>query len=143
MRGFTLIELLIVLGVISILALVTIPAFRAYGPNIQLLGSAREIITDLRYIQQLTITEQTEYCLKVFPLEKKYQTKQCNSPQVLKEKILPEEIKTLSSSGLTDGEVKYNPYGAVAEAGTITLENIKSEIKNIQVKPSGFVEITD
>lgn len=131
------------MGILAILALVTIPAIRGYQPNLQLVGSAREIVTDLRYIQQLSITEQVEYCLKIFSVEKKYQTKKCNDSQILKEKTLPDEIKNLSSTGFTDDQIKYNPYGAVSEAGTITLQNIKNETKNIQVKPSGFVEITD
>jgi prepilin-type N-terminal cleavage/methylation domain-containing protein len=143
MKSFTLIELLIVLGIIAILSLLIIPTIRNYQPSLQLSGLAREIVTDLRYIQQLTVTEQVEQCLKVFSAEKKYQIKQCDSQEIIKEKIMPGEIKTLSSSGFTDEEVRYNPYGAVSEAGTITLENIKDETKTIQVKPSGFVEISD
>src|SRR4030042_2046370 len=102
MKSFTLIEVLIVLGIIVILSFLVAPAIRNYQPSFQLSGLAREIITDLRYIQQLAITEQVEYCLKIFSLEKKYQIKQCDSQ-----------------------------------------ENIKDEIKTIQVKPSGFVEISN
>jgi len=141
--GFSLIELLIIIGVIGILSLATIPAFRAYGSKLELSGTARELVGDLRYIQQMAVTEQKEYCIKFFPTEKKYQTLQCGAETFLKEKILPEQIQTLTVEGFTDNEVRYNPYGAVKEAGNAILTNIKSQIKTISIKPSGFVDILD
>ena len=68
---------------------------------------------------------------------------QCGEANPFKEKILPEEITTLTVAGFTNDEVRYNPYGAVKEAGTITLKNTKNDTKTILVKPSGFVEISD
>jgi prepilin-type N-terminal cleavage/methylation domain-containing protein len=140
-QGITLIELLTVIAVIGILALASIPAFRAYGPRLELSGTVRDLISDLRYIQQLAVTEQKECCIKFFPAEKKYQILQCGEETILKEKILPEEIQTLIVSGLTDNEVRYNPYGAVRESGSIVLNNTKNQTKTISIKPSGFVEV--
>ena len=142
-NGFTLTEVLIVIAIIGIISVATIPAIRFYQPNIQLSGAARELVTDLRYIQQITVTEQVEHCIQFFPLEKKYQIIQCQGSEVLEEKTLPTEIQTMTVAGFTDDRVKYNPYGAVQESGTIVLENTKNETKTIFVKPSGFVEITD
>jgi len=139
-KGFTLIEVLIISGVICILAVATIPAFRSYGPVLELSGTVRELVSDLRYIQQLSVTEQKEYCLKLFPAEKKYQMLQCGSETILKEKILPEEIQTLTVNDFTDNEVRYNPYGAAKEAGSIILTS-QRETKIISIKPSGFVEV--
>jgi len=141
--GFSLIELMIIIGVIVILSLATIPAFRAYGPRLELSGTARELIGDLRYVQQLAVTEQKEYCIKFFPAEKKYQTFQCGEGTFLKEKILPTQIQTLTVEGLTDNEVRYNPYGAVKEAGNVILTNVKSQTKTVSIKPSGFVDVLD
>jgi len=141
-QGLTLIELLIISGVICILAVATIPTFRSYGPTLALSGTVRELVSDLRYIQQLTVTEQKEYCIKFFPAEKKYRMLQCGAETFLKEKTLPEEIQTLTVSGLTDNEVRYNPYGAVKEAGTVILNSAKGT-KTISIKPSGFVDVFD
>ncbi len=139
--GFTFIELLIAISVIGILAIVAIPGFRAFQPTLQLSGISRELISDLRYAQQITVTEQVEYCVVFFPIERKYQIIQCGGTQPIKEKILPGEIQTITISGFTNNEVRYNPYGAVREAGTITLENTKNITKTILVRPSGFVKI--
>ena len=142
MKGFTLTEILIVIGIIGILSLFSVPAIRAFQPNLQLSSVTQEVVADLRYIQQLTVTEQKEHCLLFFPLEKKYQVKECTGT-VLKEKILPKEIESITPTGFTNDEVRYNPYGAVSEPGTIILENTKGETKTISVKASGFVEVVE
>ena len=143
LTGFTLIEILIVISVIVILVGISVPVFRRFQPGLQLSGAVRNLVTDIRYTQQLTVTEQVEYCLRFFPLEKKYQIIQCDQSQPLLEKFLPDKIKTLTLTGFTNDEVRFNPYGAVKKSGTITLENIQNETKNIEVRPSGFVRITD
>lgn len=142
-KGFALMELLVVIGIITIIIGISVPAFRSFQPGFQLSGAVRSLVSDLRYTQQLTVTEQVNYCLQFFLLEKKYQIIQCGQSQPLLEKLLPEEIKTLTVSGFTDNKVEFNPYGAVKEDGTIILENTKDKTKTIEVRPSGFVKITD
>jgi prepilin-type N-terminal cleavage/methylation domain-containing protein len=141
-NGFTLTEFLAVAGIIAFLSLLVIPTFRMFQPVLQLSGSTQELVDDFHYIQQLTITEQKEYCLQFFPADKKYQLKECEG-EIIGEKIFPAEIESVSVSGFTDDEVRYNPYGAVKEAGTIILENSKNSTKTVSVKPSGFIKVTD
>ena len=64
LTGFTLLEILIIISVIGVLALGAIPAFRVFQPTVQLSGVTQELVGDLRYIQQITVTEQEEYCLQ-------------------------------------------------------------------------------
>ncbi len=142
-KSFTLVEILVVIGILGILVSISIPIMRNFQPGLQLRNSTQEIISDLRYAQQLTITQQREYCVRFFPAEKKYQIIQCEATQFLKEKVLPQEIKTLSISVFTNNEIRYNPYGAVREEGTITLENYKGETKIILFRRSGFIKISD
>jgi prepilin-type N-terminal cleavage/methylation domain-containing protein len=142
-KGLTLIEIMVAIGIISILALISIPAFRTYKPKLEMSGTVRELAGDLRYVQQMAVTEQKEYCIKFFPSERKYQTLQCGAATFLKEKIISEEIQTLTVSGFTNNEVRYNPYGAVSEAGSVVFYGIKSGTKTILIKPSGFVEIVN
>ncbi len=141
--GFTLIELLVIIGIIAILIGISVATFRSFQPDLQLSGVVRNLIIDLRYAQQLTVTEQVEYCVRFFQLEKKYQIIQCDQPSPLLEKLLSGEIKTLTVSGLSNNEVRFNPYGAVKESGTVILENTKDKTKTIDIRPSGFVRITE
>ncbi len=142
-KGFTLIEILIVIGIIIVLAGIGIPVFRSIQPSVQLNGAIRNLVSDLRYAQQLTVTEQVKYCLRFFPLEKRYQIIQCEEERSLSEVFLPDEIITLTTTGFIDNEIEFNPYGAVKKSGTITLENSKNRIKTIEVRPSGFIKISD
>lgn len=142
MKSFTLLELLVIISIIGVLTLSAIPAFRAFQPSLQLSGTTQELVGDLRYIQQLTVTEQKEHCIQFFLADKKYQVKRCEG-ELIKEKVLPQEIESLSVSGFTNNEVRYNPYGAVKESGTIDLKNIKNATRTISVRPSGFVEVID
>lgn len=142
-EGFTLTELLVVIFIVGLFAAGATPVFKNYQPNLQLRSAARDLISDLRYIQQLSITEQMEYCIKILPEEKKYQISQCGEEEVIEEKSFPDKIDTVTVAGFTGDEIKYNPYGAVAEEGNIILVNSKGETKTVLVKISGFVKISD
>ncbi len=143
-NSFTLIELLIVLAIIGILVGISIPVYRQFQPTIQLNGAVRTLVTDLRYAQQLTVTEQKEHCVRFSPddEDKEYKIIQCQNPEA--EKILRtislQEIDSITVDGFSNNEVRYNPYGAVKETGTITLE-VNEKAKTIDVRPSGFVKI--
>lgn len=139
-KGFTLIEMLIIIGIIAVLVGIGIPVFRSFQPVIQLNGAVRDLVTDLRYAQQIAITEQVNHCLQLFLTEKKYQIVQCGQTQPLLEVVLPNEVEFLSAN-FTDDKVEFNPYGAVKESGTIVLENTKNQTKTIEIRPSGFVKI--
>jgi hypothetical protein len=120
--------------------------FRGYQSTLELNGTARDLISDLRYAQQLSLTEQIEYCVRFpadFPIDRKCQVVQCGQTQPIKpETVIPKEIIELTfSSVLTNNEIRYNPYGAVKESVDITLKNTKGDTKIIKVKLSGFVKI--
>ena len=58
-RGVSLIEMTIVLGLISIMALVTIPNFMSMYQNSRVKATARSMITDMRNARQLAISSNT------------------------------------------------------------------------------------
>lgn len=142
-KGFTLTEMLIVVVVIGILVGISIPIFKKFQPVFQLNGAVRNLVTDLRYAQQLTVTEQLEHCVRFG--DKEYKIIQCQdsgAEEILKTISLQEIDLITVADDFSNSEVRYNPYGAVKEAGTITLEiNVKA--KTIDVRPSGFVRIAE
>jgi len=142
-NGFTLTELFTIIAVIGILFLIGFPTFRAYQPTLQLNGAIRELITDLRYAQQLTVTEQIDHGVYLSTSTDSYQIiKYDETEEILEEKSLPDKVSFLNVSGFTGDIVRFNPYGAVDEAGEITLINTKGATTTIEVRPSGFVKIT-
>jgi len=142
MKAFTLIEVLIGIGIVVILAAIGASVFKNLQPTLQLSGITRELITDFRYAQQLTITKQIEHGVRFFSTEKKYQIIEYGAAEeVLKERVLPPEIGFSEINNFTGDEVKFNPYGAVKESGTIILINTVSNVTTtIEIRPSGFVK---
>ena len=142
-KGFTLIEILIAISFISILFLMSLYSLKGLAPDLQLSGTAREFATDLRYAQQTSVTEQADYCIKMFYDLKKYQVIKCDESQVVSEKVLPGYISSFSSTAFAGDKIEFNPYGAVKESGTITFTNTNNKTKTIDIKASGFVKIND
>jgi prepilin-type N-terminal cleavage/methylation domain-containing protein len=142
-KGFTLIEILIAISFISIVFLMSLYSLKGLAPDMQLSGTAREFATDLRYIQQTSITEQVDYCIKIFIDLRKYQVIKCDESQLISEKVLPGYISSFSSTVFAGDKIEFNPYGAVKESGTVTFVNTNGKTKTVEVKPSGFVKIND
>jgi len=141
-KGFTPIEFFLIIGIIGILSSITVTGFRTYQPNMQLSETVRDLVSDLRYSQQLAVTEQIEHGIRFSVTESKYQIIKYGTPEeVIREKYLPEKVSFQAVSGLTNNEVKFIPYGAVRQPGTITLINTKNTTTTIDVRSSGFVKI--
>ncbi len=141
-RGFTLIELLLVAGIIGILFLIGIPVFRAYQPVLQLSGAVRSLASDLRYAEQLAVSEQVEHGIRFSISANQYKIiRYGDVQQGLASSSLPEKVSFQQIIGFTDNEVIFNPYGAAKETGVITLINTKNSTTAIDVRPSGFIKI--
>ena len=143
-NGFTFIELLIIIIILGLLTVITIPAFRHYKPVIELSSSARDLASDIRYSQQLAITEQINHGIYFSVATDVYQiTKYGATEEIIEEKSLSDQVSFQEITGFTDDKVIFNPYGAALEGGIITLINVKGATTQIEVKPSGFLKITD
>jgi prepilin-type N-terminal cleavage/methylation domain-containing protein len=61
--GFTLIEMVMVIVIIAILAAVSMPRFRAFD-SLKLNGAVKKIATDIRYVQQLSVSTHDTYRIR-------------------------------------------------------------------------------
>ena len=141
--GFTLIELLIVIAILSILAVISFSVVVSLQPSFHLKAATRDLISDIRYAQQLAVTQQVDYGVLFSSSTNSYQIIKhptTSTSAVIKQKDLPGDIFFKEISGFTNDEVVYNPYGAVKESGTIILVNQNNQTKTIAIKPSGFVK---
>ncbi|MDD4989804.1 MAG: prepilin-type N-terminal cleavage/methylation domain-containing protein [Candidatus Pacebacteria bacterium] len=141
--GFTLIEILVAIGILTILSGMGWLALSNLQPSLKLSAVARDLTSDLRYSQQLAVTEQINYGVRFSSSTAQYYLdKFGTTTQTLFSKSLPSGISFCQITGLSDGEAAiFNPYGAVLLVGSVCLSNDKGQTKIIEIKPSGFVKI--
>jgi len=140
-RAITVIEMLVAISIIAILASFIYINLENYQPTIDLNGASRQLITDLRYAQELAVAQQVKHGIQFFVNEKKYQLiKYGESETIIKEVRLPDTVSFHLIEGLSLNRVRFNSYGAVEESGKVVLINDNSLQKTIYIRPSGFVE---
>lgn len=142
-NGSTLFNVLVSLGIIALLSTISIPYLKKYQPNLQLNASARELTSNLRYAQQLTITEQVVHFVYLDAINRTYEIKKnsATSTILIKTISLPTDIYFEQISGFTDNKIYFNSYGGVNESGDIVLKNSNDKVTSINIKPSGYVQL--
>ncbi len=141
--GSVLMSFLVGLGIIALISAISIPYIKQYQPNLKLNADAKLITTDLRLAQQLTITEQITHKVVFLTDSDTYSIIKDTEPaKTIKTVSLDPEITFQTITDLTDDEVVFNYYGGVSQSGQIILININSKTKTINVKPSGYVQLT-
>ena len=142
LKGFTLLEVLIVIAILGIMASISFAFFKTFSPALKLSSSTRDLATDLRYTQQLAVTEQVNYGVSFSLTTNEYRIiKYGATAQEILRKSLPDGISFQEIIGFANKEAIFNPYGAVQQAGDIFLINTENKMKTIRVRPSGFVKI--
>ncbi|MDD4625005.1 MAG: prepilin-type N-terminal cleavage/methylation domain-containing protein [Candidatus Pacebacteria bacterium] len=142
-KGFSLIEIMIVFAVAGIMAGLCLFSFSLYRPALELSNTSKEIISNMRYAQQLAVSQQINYGVYFYPSEKKYQVIKCSQPEELIKNIFLPSAISLRQINFTDNKLIFNIYGAAVEAGSITIENNEYSTSTVEVKPSGFIKKTD
>lgn len=140
-RGSLLIQLLVSLGIIALLSTISIPLIRQYQPNLKLRAEAKQLVSNLRYTQQLTVTEQKVHYLEMDIIGAMYNIIKQEEPLSPVETVeLDPEINFQQITGLTDNRVVFNSYGGVSEAGEIILVNSSGKTTTVTIKPSGYIQ---
>jgi len=141
-KGSLVINLLVVVGIVALLTAVFIPYLRKYQPNLKLNSVSRDLTSDLRYAQQLTITEQVVYWVYFNTIEGSYEIIRTGAATTtIREVYLPTEVSYKEINDLTGNIVSFNSYGGVSESGQIILTNTNDRISIINIKPSGYVQL--
>lgn len=130
-------EITAVMAVMAVLALVSLPVYQQLKPVLKLNAEARQLASDLRYAQQLAITEQTGYFVILDVLDNSYSIVKFPS-QTIKNHSL-DGVSFSSIAGLTANTAGFTATGAAEESGTIVLTN-NEKTKTVEIKPSGYVK---
>ena len=137
-----LIDLLVSLGIVALLSTITIPYLRKYQPNLKLNAAARTMATDLRYAQQLTITEQKVHLVSFDLADDKYDILKIDAATTTVKTVnLDYEVSIKQIAGLNNNQAVFNFYGGVSQPGQIILTNANNVDAVINIKPSGYIQL--
>lgn len=141
--GFTAVEMLVTLGVIALISMISIPLLVNYQKTSKLRNEGRALSTNLRLAQQLAITEQNIYEVQFDKSVNRYSIINASDSETFKTVNLDSEVEINDITGLTDDKVSFNPTGGVTETGFIYLTNSKNQTTTVEIKPSGYVKLTE
>lgn len=134
---------MIALTVVVLISLISLPLFITYQKTTKLKSESRILVSNLRLAQQLAITEQNIYDLKLFPDTKTYQIINEKDSSIKKTVVLNPEVSIAEVTGFTANTIRFVATGAVIETGTILLSNTNNNTTTLQIKPSGYVELSE
>ncbi len=96
---------------------------------------------NLRYAQQLSVTEQVVHGVEFDFFNNSYQVNRYGeATSTIRYVELDSEVEFHEINGLSENMVKFNFYGGVNESGEVILNNVNTEAKVI-IKPSGYVQL--
>ncbi len=137
-----MLNLLIGFGIMALIATISIPYLKKYQPNLKLDAAARNLTSDLRYAQQLTITQQVVHKVVLDSFDRSYEIVRVDtSTSTVKTVSLDPEVSFSQITGLSGDQVIFNAFGGVSESGQIILTNTQGSTATINVKPSGYIEL--
>ena len=146
-RGFTLIELMVVIGLISLLAvLVAIPLLDTVA-TYSLRNATQQVSSDIRTAAQRAMTEHNNFYLQFYTAGNYYEivddsdnsgTFTMGDTRTLK---YPPRAVTISAVNLSSDPLSFRPNGTVSASGTITLANTKGASNVVRVSSGGMISI--
>ncbi len=139
-NGITLIELLMVVAIFLVLFGAASLGIQRHYEYYHFSTEVNELIDDLHYAKQMSITEQKHYAIKFDYVDNGY--------SVIK--YINDSVEKVKSKNFSHGvsifdidnyqEAKFTFFGAVFKSGEVKAVK-NSDEKIISIKPSGFIHV--
>ncbi len=140
-KGFTLIEILTVLGIIAVIAGVSVTFLRGAAQEGILQASARDVASDLRYAAELSVSTQINHAVRFDQVASRYTVIELTTPETtIKQSSLTPGL-SFSTITLPQNQAEFNTLGAVVATGTVTILNQSGGTRLLDIRPSGYVQI--
>ena len=147
--GFTLLELTVVIVILGVLLAIFVPQFNSKVSGNEIKTTARNIASDIRYVQQLSLShEHAGYKIRFYtenqgnPNTYRLYTDR-NDGSNYEEKVLSDRMAIVGTN-FNSNTIWFNARGTVVQGGTVTLRDDSERWKYIKVQPvTGRVQIGD
>ena len=153
--GLSLLEVLLVIALIGILMGIGTASWKLFFQKSKLAGSVETVISDLREVQQKTVSEQVRYFVRFAPAGgDSYEIgKKGENPTpppdftdtILTTRELPPGIRIDGLEQLpSDRRIEFSFAGGVVDVADVALIRLTNGVStiSIEVKQSGFIRFT-
>lgn len=151
-KGFSLVEVLIVIAIIGIVAAIAIPNLQRYATNSRLKSAAREIMGDIFWCRERTISENRLYriAFNISPVNT-YTIEQCNNGgsscttgysviQTKSPTTFDNDIRITGAAFGNNSIINFQTRGTT-EAGNIVLTNSRNSTATITTNITGRTSV--
>lgn len=135
-RGFTLVELLAVLAIFTIISAVATQNFGIILSKARMNTTIMELVSDIRYAQQIAIGERIN-CYIVFDNKNKFYSIRVDAnplPKIIKWVNFDKKINLITN--FPDNRFHFTSMGAPSSGGTIDINYGTTKICTITVLPA-------
>ncbi len=146
--GFSLVELLIVMGLIVILAAVTVPLFLTNIPKYRLRGAARMVVSDFQRAKLEAVKRNCNVEIRFTPGVYNanggvgsYKIVEMAGGTTLLTKVMPQYV-TLYATGLVANKSGYNSQGLALNTGSVYLVNNQATSYKLSISNAGYVSMS-
>jgi prepilin-type N-terminal cleavage/methylation domain-containing protein len=147
-RGFSLTELAVVIGIVGVIAAVSIPSLITYFQASTLKGGAEEVVGALNVARQLAITQNRSICFEVVGNQYRYRQTNCTGTIWMGPGSGDNGFFRLSNSVqlATNANPIFDYLGSATTAATLTITYVNQagtpgECRNIAVAASGRIQV--
>ncbi len=137
-KGMTLTEIMAIIIITSIIITFSIAGFLRQGRSFEMSAEINELVKDLNYAKQMSITEQENYGIRFYFHENRYDVLRYSDDFIVKTKTISSDLELISVDNYS--EVKFTLFGAVFRRGEVIIEG-EGLSKIIEIKPSGFIYV--
>ncbi len=136
-KAFSIIELVIVLAILFFFTALGINSFVRRQESFEKEGEVRELVDDLKYAKQITVSTQINHELSFDFENNSYRVIDQNGEEVK----VKELIDDLTLEPVDDyQEVRFTRFGAVFQSGEVIIEG-DNFLRLIKIKPSGYIDV--